>query len=59
MLGGVVSTTVTVNEQALLLLLASVARQRTVVTPRGNVLPETGEQTSDGTLSQTSKAEAE
>ena len=57
MAGGVVSITVTVNEQALLLPLASVARQCTVVRPCGKVLPETGEQTSDGAVSQTSRTE--
>lgn len=56
--GGVLSTTETVNEQELLLLLASVATQRTVVWPRGKVLPEIGEQISDGAMSQTSEAEA-
>lgn len=56
MAGAVLSTTVMVNEQALLLLLASVARHRTVVTPGAKVLPETGEQTSDGTVSHTSVA---
>ena len=56
MVGAVVSTTVMVNEQALLLPLASVARQWTVVTPGVNKLPETGEQTSDGTVSHASVA---
>ena len=54
--GAVVSTTVMVNEQALLLLVASVARQWTMVRPGANKLPETGEQTSEGTVSQTSVA---
>ena len=56
--GKVVSTTKTVKEQVLLLPLASVATQRTVDTPGGKVLPETGEQTSDGAESQKSEAEA-
>ena len=55
--GGVVSTTEKMKEQALLLLLASVATQWTVVRPRGKVLPETGEQTSDGAVSQISEVE--
>ena len=58
MVGGVVSTTRTVNEQALLLPLESVATHRTVVTPCGNVLPDSGEQTRVGFVSQRSEVEA-
>ena len=54
-IGGVVSTTVTMNEQLLLLPVVSVDTQRTVVTPRWKVLPETGEQTSTGLVSHRSE----
>src|SRR5436309_11830887 len=40
--GGVVSTTVTVNEPCAVLLCASVAVHCTVVVPRGNVDPDAG-----------------
>ena len=56
MVGAVVSRTVTVKLQLLLLPLASVALQVTAVVPRANVLPESGEQTKTGTVSQTSEA---
>ena len=56
--GGVVSTTETVNEHVLLLPLESEATQRTVVVPHGKVLPEIGEQPSNGVVSQVSEAEA-
>jgi hypothetical protein len=42
MAGGVVSCTVTVNEHCAVLWAASVAVQFTVVTPIGQVVPETG-----------------
>ena len=42
--GGVVSTTVTLNEQLPVLLDESVAEQVTVVVPFGKVLPEAGVQ---------------
>jgi hypothetical protein len=40
--GAVVSTVITVNEQVAVLPLASVAVQVTVVVPNGNVLPDGG-----------------
>ena len=43
--GGVVSTTVIVNEPLALLPLASVAVQLTVVAPSANVLPEAAQVT--------------
>ena len=53
--GGVVSTTETVNEQVLLLPPESLVTQRTVVTPGAKVLPEAGVQTSTGLVSQMSE----
>ena len=55
MLGGMVSRTVTVKLQALLLLFASVETHRTVVAPGANKLPDAGEQTSTGLVSQISE----
>src|SRR5881628_2722490 len=54
--GGVVSCTRTVNAQALVLPLASVATQRTVVSPSGNSAPDGGTQTGATLLSQVSAA---
>ena len=54
--GGVVSTTETVNEHVLLLPLESVATQRTVVRPGAKVLPEAGVQTSAVLVSMISEA---
>jgi hypothetical protein len=56
MTGGVVSTTVTVNEQLAELPLKSLAVHVTVVVPMRNVLPETGEQVITGFGSQISLA---
>jgi hypothetical protein len=56
--GGCVSLTVTVNEQAEVLLLASVAVQVTVVVPFGNVAPEAGLQAGVPTPGQLSVAVA-
>jgi hypothetical protein len=56
--GAVVSTTVTKKLQLLLLALASVAVQFTVVGPGGNRLPEAGVQLTAGRRSQLSVAEA-
>ena len=57
--GGVESSTVTVNVPGLLVLpLSSCAEQLTVVTPNGNVLPEAGVQEIIGVVSKTSVAAA-
>ena len=56
MVGGVVSRTVTVKEQLLLLPAASLATQETVVMPGGNRLLEAGEQARAGAGSQASEA---
>lgn len=55
MVGGVVSWTVTVKLQLLLLPPKSLLTQFTVVTPGGKMLPEAGEQTSTGLASQMSE----
>jgi hypothetical protein len=55
-IGGVVSTTVTVKLQLLLLPLASVVVQVTVVVPSGKSEPEAGTQATVGLVSQTSLA---
>ena len=59
MLGNWVSLIVTVNEQADVLLLASLTVQATVVVPFGKAVPETGMQTGaprPGQLSETTGA---
>ena len=55
MAGGVVSCTVTMKLQLLLLPLESVAMQITMVVPSAKVLPEAGVQTSTGLVSQRSE----
>jgi hypothetical protein len=52
-----VSLTVTVNEQVLLLPLASLTEQVTVVTPFGKVEPDAGAQVTAPTLGQLSVAD--
>jgi hypothetical protein len=57
--GGVVSATVTLNEQLDAFVESSVALQLTVVAPNGKTLPDAGEQTTLGVASQTSVAVVE
>lgn len=59
MVGGVVSTTLTVNEPVLCFALASVALQLTVVEPSGKDEPEAGVQLTVGLGSTMSLADAE